>query len=90
MTAASLARELSTTPAHLITAASLVNARHAHGLAPFPYTCQTGGYTIDQLGGEDCVVCSKTFARDGNWVKHEQVAEWQTYRHVTCPKAGAR
>lgn len=93
MTTASLVRELSTTPAHLITAISLVNARDAHGLPPYPYSVQTGGYTIDQLGGEACGVCGVWFGPAGaaapSPMFHERVAEWQVYRHVVCPKVGA-
>lgn len=90
MTTASLAREISTTPAHLITALSLVNARDAHGLPPYPYTVQTGGYTLDQLDGENCGACGGQF-RPGvdHPVFHEQVAEWRVVRHLVCPKAGA-
>lgn len=94
MTTASLARELSTTPVHLITAVSLVAARDAHGLPPYPYSMQTGGYTDDQLDGEDCAVCGAPFGPAGTGapspVFHEQVAEWRVYRHFECPKAGTR
>jgi len=91
VTTASLTRELSTTPAHLMTALSLANARVAHGLTAYPYSMQTGGYTLDQLDGENCGACGGQFRAGGvdHPVFHEQVAEWRVYRHVMCPKAGA-
>lgn len=61
-------------------------------MTAFPYSCQTGAYTIDQLAGEDCAVCGQTFNPFGGRrpVRHERVAEWQTYRHRECAKRGAK
>lgn len=58
--------------------------------AAFPYSCQTGKYTIDQLGGEDCAKCGETFAVGEPSRPVERIAEWQLFVHVECPKGGTR
>ncbi|HEY3477509.1 MAG TPA: hypothetical protein VGL02_01305 [Streptomyces sp.] len=57
--------------------------------AAFPYSCQTGKYTAEQLGGEDCARCGRTFRVGEPSRPVERVAEWQLFAHVECPKGGA-
>jgi hypothetical protein len=57
-------------------------------MALFSYSCQTGEYTIDQLGGEDCALCNQRFVVGEKSRPYERVAEWQLFAHVECPKGG--
>lgn len=59
-------------------------------IATAPYTCQTGHYTIDQLGGDDCAVCGQRFRPGDRPRKHARVAEWTLYAHPACLNGGAR
>lgn len=58
-------------------------------MAAYPYSCQTGPYTIEQLDGEDCAKCGRTFAVGKASYPFKRVAEWQLFAHVLCPKAVA-
>jgi hypothetical protein len=58
--------------------------------AAYPYSCQTGRYTIEQLDGEDCAVCGRTFAPGETSRLIKRVAEWQLFAHVECPTGGAK
>lgn len=58
-------------------------------MAAFPYSCQTGPYTADQLDGSDCAKCGQRFRIGEASRPTERVAEWQLFAHVSCPKAGA-
>lgn len=58
-------------------------------MAAYPYSCQTGVYTIDQLNGEDCAKCGRTFQPGEASYPLKRIAEWQLFAHVLCPKRGA-
>jgi hypothetical protein len=59
-------------------------------MAAFPYSCQTGEYTADQLGGEDCAKCGRPFVVGEPSRPVERIAEWTLFAHVECPKVGAK
>ena len=58
-------------------------------MALFAYSCQTGEYTIEQLGGEDCAKCNQRFRVGEKSRPAARIAEWQLFVHVECPKVGA-
>lgn len=58
-------------------------------MAAYPYSCQTGEYTLDQLGGEDCAKCGQRFRVGEKSRPTIRIAEWQLFVHVLCPKGGA-
>jgi hypothetical protein len=53
------------------------------------YSVATGGYTIEQLEGEDCARCGRTFAVGEASRPAERIDGAQLFAHVECPKAGA-
>ncbi|MFL6113952.1 MAG: hypothetical protein ACJ786_21725 [Catenulispora sp.] len=53
------------------------------------YSVATGGYTIEQLEGEDCARCGKTFAVGEASRPVERIGDAQLFAHVECPKVGA-
>lgn len=58
-------------------------------MAAFPYSCQTGEYTIEQLDGEDCAKCGQRFRVGEKSRPVERIAEWQLFAHVLCPNVAA-
>jgi hypothetical protein len=57
--------------------------------AAFPYSCQTGEYTVEQLDGEDCAKCGRPFAPGQAAFEVKKIAEWTLVAHILCPKVGA-
>jgi len=58
-------------------------------MAAYPYSCQTGEYTLEQLNGEDCAKCGQRFRVGETSYPLKQIAEWRLFAHVLCPKRGA-
>jgi hypothetical protein len=57
--------------------------------AAYPYSCQTGPYTIDQLDGDACAKCDQPFKVGETARPFMTVAEWTLFEHVVCPKFNA-
>ena len=57
--------------------------------AAYSHSVSTGPYTIDQLEGEDCAVCGRTFAVGEPSRPGDRIGDAQLFVHVECPKVGA-
>jgi hypothetical protein len=55
------------------------------------YSVATGSYTIEQLEGEACARCGRTFAiGEVSRPTGESIDGAQLFAHVECPKRGAK
>lgn len=60
-------------------------------MAAYPYSCQTGRYTVDQIDGEACAECGEWFQIGEDTVPTGVTVDGAPlFRHEQCPTGGAR
>lgn len=59
-------------------------------MAAYPYTCATAEYTVEQIEGEACSRCGRSFRVGEASRPFERVNGQQIFAHILCPKRGAR